>query len=463
MKSIPKPLLHDLLQQKHFVESDFIAAHQLPPVTSVRLNPAKPARLYEANDSVPWCPLGRYLPERPVFTIDPAFHAGAYYVQEASSMFLHHILKQITTGKSRLRVLDLCAAPGGKSTLIASVLDSECLLVSNEVIRSRATILDENMTRWGYSNTFVTANDPRDFSALEGFFDVIVVDAPCSGSGLFRKDERALNDWTESNVTLCWERQRRILADILPALKTGGTLIYATCSYSFAEDEQILDWLAQEFKMDSLPITLNNDWGIVSVSSPQHSIDGFRFYPDKVKGEGFFIAALTKTNQTDGLKPSKFKSQNIRKIGEQVAGLINIPDAVYLKAANDEYFTVLAQHETDLQTLQKCLYLRKAGLRLGQPGQKDWIPAHDIALSINVSANVPTLELNKLDAQHFLKKEDFAVQSDIKGWRLIKYEGLGLGWVKLLGNRMNNYLPKNLRIRMEINNSLYLEEETDML
>ncbi|MBZ0099994.1 MAG: RsmB/NOP family class I SAM-dependent RNA methyltransferase, partial [Taibaiella sp.] len=234
-------------------------------------------------------------------TTDPLYHAGAYYVQEASSMFLSQVIQQLIPERNNLRVLDLCAAPGGKSTLIASLLEKDSLLISNEVIRTRASILEENITRWGYMNTWVTSNDPKDFSKLKGYFDIIVVDAPCSGSGLFRKDERALDEWSEANVQLCAQRQQRILADVWPALKENGILMYATCSYSPQEDEEILDWLGDDFEVASLPVQLSEEWGVVETTSAKHQFKGYRFFPHKVQGEGFFIAAVRKNNQESEL------------------------------------------------------------------------------------------------------------------------------------------------------------------
>src|ERR1044071_5586576 len=201
-------------------------------------------------DKIPWTEYGHYLSQRPSFTFDPLFHAGCYYVQEASSMFLEQALKQTIDLSKPLRVLDLCAAPGGKSTHILSLISKDSLLVSNEVIRSRAKILKDNIVKWGYSNVVVTNNDPKDFQRLENHFDVIVVDAPCSGSGLFRREPEAIEEWSINNVQLCCQRQQRILADIIPALKGGGILIYSTCSYSPQEDEQIVQWMRNEFPLD---------------------------------------------------------------------------------------------------------------------------------------------------------------------------------------------------------------------
>lgn len=445
---VPEKLLQELRQVKGFDEQAFIAAHQKTPVTSVRINPYKDIGLFKENEKVPWCSGGVYLPERPIFTLDPAYHAGAYYVQEASSMFLSHMLKAVLPEKQSIRVLDLCGAPGGKSTLIASLLQKNDLLVSNEVIRSRASVLEENMTRWGYMNTWVTSNDPRDFGKLPGYFDVIVVDAPCSGSGLWRKDERALDEWSEANVNLCSERQQRILADIWPALKQDGVMIYATCSYSPQEDEDILDWLATDCNAEAIPVAVEQEWGVVETTSAKN-MTGYRFFPDKVKGEGFFIAAVRKNEPSDTIKPQRFKPANDKKIQQQAAYLLADTDICFLQG-KEEALAIRQEHEVDWHTLQKAVYLRKAGLSLGTPTPKEWLPAHDIALAIDASKELPALHVNREQALKFLKREDIGIEDVPKGWAMVRYEGLGLGWVKSLGNRLNNYLPKHWRIRMDI-------------
>ncbi len=405
--------------------------------------------MFAANEKVPWCVDGVYLPERPVFTLDPAYHAGAYYVQEASSMFLDHLLRDILKDKKDLRVLDLCAAPGGKSTLIASLLDKSSLLISNDVIRTRASILEENMTRWGYMNTWVTSNDPRDFARLEGYFDVIVVDAPCSGSGLWRKDERALGEWSEANVQLCGERQQRILADIWPALKKDGVLVYATCSYSQQEDEDVLDWLTEDRGAVNLAVDIKDEWGIVKVCTKK-GLTGYRFFPDKVRGEGFFIAAVRKTDESETVCAEKFRSAHDKKIRSQAGYLLEDPAMTYLRTDKEHYSAVRPEHEADWQLLQRVVYLRKTGLELGMPAGQDWIPAHDVALGIDANKHLAGVDVNREQALHFLKREDMGMTGLEKGWLMVRYKGLGLGWIKSLGNRVNNYLPKHWRIRMEI-------------
>lgn len=446
---IPEQLLLELRCVKGFDEKAFVAAHDQAPVTSVRINPAKEIGLFTTDEKVAWCNAGSYLAERPVFTLDPAYHAGAYYVQEASSMFLYHLLGGIIKDKTGLRVLDLCAAPGGKSTLIASMLDRDSLLISNEVIRSRASILDENMTRWGYTNGWVTANDPRDFSQLTGYFDVIVVDAPCSGSGLFRKDKRVEDEWTPGNVQLCSDRQERILADIWPALKQDGILIYATCSYSPQEDEDMLDWLAATYDAATITTDVREEWGIVTVTTSS-GMSGYRFFPDKVNGEGFFIAAVQKNEETGHAHIPRYKPLNDKKIQQQAGHLLKGTDMLFFRTGDEVFNAINPAHEADWQVLQKMVYFRKAGLRLGTPSQKEWLPAHDVALSIDAKEHLPGINVNKDEALRFLKREDLGIGELPKGWLMVRYQGLGLGWIKSLGNRANNYLPKHWRIRMEL-------------
>ncbi len=447
---LPEALLADIREITGFDEAAFIAAHDTGAITSVRRHPVKEGATITGK-RVPWSTTGIYLAERPVFTLDPAFHAGAYYVQEASSMFLEQAWRHAVPTDAPVRVLDLCAAPGGKTTLLASLLHRDSLLVSNEVIRSRASILHENAVRWGYTNNWVTSNDPRDFLALTSYFDAIVIDAPCSGSGLFRKDPDALKEWSEANVQLCSARQQRIIADIWPSLKQDGVLIYATCSFSPAEDEDILDSVAEEYAAESIRIPLDGQWGIVETVS-EKGMYGYRFFPDKVNGEGFFIAVIRKTDSEQVLKPAKGRLQNLSKIKDQAVHLLGDKNIQLIIPAKDQYNAINALHEQDYMLLSQALYFRKAGLELGQPTQKEWIPAHDVALSIDASGSLPAVDVSKEMALKFLKREDIDTEQMQRGWNIVKFNNLGLGWIKVLQNRANNHLPKHWRIRMDINN-----------
>lgn len=451
---LPAALLNSLENAPGFDKSAFEAVHATGPVlTSVRINPAKLNNVDGFNpawpkEKIPWSSYGFYLEERPSFTLDPLFHAGAYYVQEASSMFLEEALNQTADLTQTLRVLDLCAAPGGKSTLIQSLISAESLLVSNEVIKTRVNILSENMSKWGGMNVIVTNNDPRDFQRLPGYFDVIVADAPCSGSGIFRKDPRAVKEWSENNVLLCSERQQRILADAMPALREGGILIYSTCSYSLQEDEQIMEWLLNEFKMEGIPLPVAGEWNIVETVTNSGKGYGYRFYPDKLKGEGFFIAAFKKTGDA-GNKNNNRKAQKIDKpTAKEIPALqpyLLSNELLYFKQ-QDEVIAFPQSLEEDLAFLKSNLYIKKAGVKMGTLIRGELVPDHELALSTLLHPALLGIDVDLETALQYLRKETFPVDSTGKGRALIKYKGIALGWVKILPGRINNYYPANWRI-----------------
>ena len=448
--SLPQQLLLSLHGVKGFNRTTFEELHASgEKVISIRLNPMKPMNHGSwAMQNVPWCPQGQYLSKRPSFTLDPLFHAGAYYVQEASSMFLWHALKETIGADTQKKVLDLCAAPGGKSTLLASYFTNG-LIVANEVIKSRASVLVENITKWGTDHVIVTNNDPSHFQSLPGYFNVMVIDAPCSGSGLFRKDPASVDEWSEDIVQLCSKRQQRILADALPALQEDGVLIYSTCSYSPEEDEAIADWLVAEMNMESKRIFLQDNWGIVEMQSPDKAAYGYRFYPDKIKGEGFFIAAFQKKSERKNIRlkeqvltfPSKADIQ-------QINDFIGIPPDYALFKQSNAIRAIKKNWITDLQLLAQCLYIKKAGVEIGTIKGKDVIPSHELALSLLPLDIMASIELTEEQALQYLRRKELALDAE-KGWNLVRYCGLPLGWIKVLPNRINNYYPAEWRILKE--------------
>lgn len=359
-------------------------------------------------------------------------------------MFLEEAVRQTTDLTKPVKALDLCAAPGGKTTLLQSLLDKGSLLVANEVIKSRAALLADNITRWGADNVVVTNNDPRDFSRLEQFFDLVTVDAPCSGSGLFRRDPEAVSEWSYDNVVLCSQRQQRILADVLPALKPGGVLIYSTCSYAREEDEQVVDWLCTEMGMEKIPLQTDPAWNVVMGENQ----NGYRFYPDKIKGEGFFIACFRKAGPEHA---SRHKTkQQVSTLPQKDIALIQ----PWLKEGGEQVFIVHKgevimlppQVAADLPHLQKYLYLRKAGVKAGLLTPKGLVPDHQLALSTIIARNVQAVELTPEQALRYLRKEELQPDTPSKGWTLMRFRGMNLGWAKVLPNRVNNYYPKEMRI-----------------
>lgn len=447
----PEGFINSLQNAPGFDQDSFISTHDgLSSPTSVRINPEKRVT-FENTQPVQWCPDGFYLNARPSFTFDPLFHAGCYYVQEASSMFIDFILRHIRSSDSdAIKVLDLCAAPGGKSTLISSFIHDSDLLVANEIIKTRVPVLTDNLTRWGRSNVIVTNNDPKAFGKLKSFFDIIVIDAPCSGSGMFRKDPAAMDEWSEGNVNLCQQRQERILADVYPALTQDGYLIYSTCSYSYEEDEAVLDWLCDEFDLQSVRIPIPADWGIVESISAVHKAWGYRFYPDKVKGEGLFVACLQKNESSGHLSFKKNKhtpKPNYKEIDIVKEYVINTSPLYFFKL-NDDWLAINKEHRESLEILQQYLYIKKSGVRLGQLTGKELIPDHELALSniVNKNAFLET-ELTYEQAIAYLRRDNIPnLNTSNKGWSLMTYQGHALGWAKLLPNRINNYFPKEVRI-----------------
>ncbi|MFT3902075.1 MAG: RsmF rRNA methyltransferase first C-terminal domain-containing protein [Niabella sp.] len=449
---IPQPLIQSLQGLPGFQAQRFIDAHDRPePVTSIRLNPSKPvshATLFDGDiplNPVPWSSLGYYLQERPSFTFDPLFHAGCYYVQEASSMFLEQVLRQTVDLTQPLRVLDLCAAPGGKSTHLQSLLSADSLLVSNEVIRARTQILKDNIIKWGTANVAVTTNDPADFAALNGYFDVIVVDAPCSGSGLFRRDEAAVGEWSEHNVSLCSQRQQRILADVLPALKTDGVLVYSTCSYSPQEDEQILDWLCKTFDMESIPLKVDDAWQITTTRTGQNAY-GYRFWPYHVKGEGFFLTVLKKREYVKTLNIPKPSLKQISMPSKTIVSKwLRDIETMSLVSFGDKIYAWPEKLFNDFNLLAKTLRVVYSGTAIGTLMRDKLVPDHAMAMSPLRSEEIIMTLLEKDAAIAYLSRKDFETDAP-KGWQLAAYKHQPLGWMNILPNRINNYYPKELKI-----------------
>lgn len=447
---IPPALVRKLGSLAGFDIAAFEAVHeQESSVTSIRVNLAKrDTPPFAITEAVPWCGTGYYLPERPVFTLDPLFHAGCYYVQEASSMFIAHAICELGLDKEAVVALDLCAAPGGKSTLLNSYLHPNSLLIANELIKTRVPVLADNLIRWGYANTIVTNNDPSAFRHLPGYIDLMLVDAPCSGSGMFRKDHGAIAEWSEANVQLCSERQQRILADSLPALKTGGVLLYSTCSYSTEENEQIADWLCGTQGMEPLGIPIDAGWGVIQTSSEKHRCPGYRFYPHNLRGEGFFLAAFRKTREQSTFDMRKLKMEKAQS-AKGLEGWIAHPDDYQSFNVGEDTHIFPKARQTDLRILQNVLYLRNGGTRVGRMVRDELIPAHDLSLSLSRHPGLPTVELDKEQALEYLRKGVLSPAINTprhRGWAIATYERASLGWMKLLPNRINNYYPKEWRI-----------------
>jgi 16S rRNA C967 or C1407 C5-methylase (RsmB/RsmF family)/NOL1/NOP2/fmu family ribosome biogenesis protein len=424
-----------------------------PPV-SIRLNPTKGLKNLPAG-RVGWCDTGYYLPERPAFTFDPLFHAGAYYVQEASSMFLEQAVK--TYMEEPVKCLDLCAAPGGKSTHLLTILPAGSLLVSNEVIRSRSHILSENTTKWGNPHTIVTHNDPKEIGELTHFFDVVVVDAPCSGEGMFRKNPESINEWSAGNVALCASRQRRILHDSWNALKPGGILLYSTCTYNMEENEENIHYIINELGAEALSIPIKNEWNITGPLKYNHP--AYRFFPHKTKSEGFFLSAIRKKENGMSLNRKKQKREKGKAKSAVPPGVCDWllqPEEYQIERKENTLTAIPQALAGDFQTIAAQLQLVSSGVDLGEVKGKDILPCHSLAMSTAFNrAAFPVADLTWDDAIKYLRKEAITLPGGIpKGYVLVAYKDYPLGFVKHLGSRSNNLYPHEWRIRTKYDNYL---------
>jgi 16S rRNA C967 or C1407 C5-methylase (RsmB/RsmF family)/NOL1/NOP2/fmu family ribosome biogenesis protein len=451
-KSILPDAFVQLLEQNYPLDKDALVntIEQGDTVTAIRHHKkCIPAHI---DDPVSWCTHAAYLSERPTFTLDPLFHAGAYYVQEASSMFLYHVLKSQVKDR-KINILDLCAAPGGKSTAILDFLDGEGMLVCNEVIKSRVKILEENIIKWGYNNAVVTQNDPQDFKNLPQFFDVIVIDAPCSGEGLFRRDHKAIAEWSIDAVEHCTLRQKRIFEDVLPSLKPGGLLIYSTCTYNEKENMQNVAHLQEKHNMTSEPIPMDASWGIKELVDDRKY--GYQFMPHLVRGEGFFISALKKADDIEPFNRWAGKQPKLTKLNKQAKEILSnwINEPILQNSYLSGQGNVYAYNETvaiHIEQLLSVLHVKYSGVQCGSLDKNLFLPHHALALSTNMLDTLPRVALSKEEALQFLNKTMYSISDPTKGWVVVTYQNQALGWIKNIGNRINNYYPNEWKIRMSI-------------
>lgn len=433
---------------------------------SIRLNPFKAQSLDVTEGlydcTVPWCSLtGRYLRERPNFTFDPLLHAGLYYVQEAASMIVDHIVR--TFIKEPVRMLDLCAAPGGKSTALRAALPEGSVLFSNEPMRTRAQILSENLQKFGHEDVIVTNNYPRDYRKAGIMFDAILADVPCSGEGMFRKDDGARAEWSQQNVDNCWQLQREIVSDIWKCLQPGGLLIYSTCTFNAHEDEENVEWIASELGADIIKLPVKESWNITPAVVGNAPV--CRFLPGISRSEGLFVAVLRKhgESETTALKASAANSKpkkdrkNQRKQtaqgGKQQSAdtmqALRTPDNFTARRNGDEIVAIPKRWADTYDAAASTLKIMHAGVTLGTEKGRDIIPDQSLAMSrqLNIDA-YPQVELSYAEAINFLRKEAVTLpEGTPRGFVVVTYLGYPLGMEKNIGNRANNLYPTEWRIK----------------
>lgn len=425
------------------------AALDTEPAVSLRLNPMKPAESFE-GESVGWCKWGRYLAERPQFTLDPLLHGGAYYVQEASSQFVAHLLAN--HDMEGAKVLDMCAAPGGKTTIYSTLVGRMGLVVANDISHSRAMALADNVQRWGMGNVVVTCNEPSHIGAFTHWFDVVAVDAPCSGEGMFRKMEEARTEWSPSSPDVCAERQREILAEAWRVLRPGGTLIYSTCTFNPTEDEGVVEWLMAEYgdELESVDSVLTEDgWGIER--SCIGAFQCFHFYPHKARGEGFFAAIAKKSDGAIKRNSPKARRKLFSKpakadVKELARWVDDASEHEFMMVGEDIYAYNSAVADS-IVTLSENLSVVYSGVAMGRIFKQRLKPEHPLALYVGLNKGVvPMVEVSLEDAVDYLRRNDIAAAQFDEGINVVVYRGIPIGFVKRIGARCNNMYPKDLRI-----------------
>ena len=417
-------------------------------IVSVRFNDAKGYSVPSSLERIPWCDKGAYLTGRPQFTFDPHFHAGSYYVQDASSMFIYHVIKSLV--KRPVKYLDLCAAPGGKTTAALQALPKGSVVVANEIVPQRAQILRENVIKWGADNCMVTNDSPKSFGNLAEEFDVIAADVPCSGEGMFRKDAEAVAQWSPALVEQCAIRQRGIISDVWPALKPGGLLIYSTCTYNADENELMAKYIASELGATIVEVPVEESWNIRGSVIP--SCPSYRFMPHLTRGEGLYMCILRKNAETSvrhrlSDKKSKSSKRNLgsTKIPAQVLSWLGdnygfVVDDNVIKAVQRDLKEMLQSYNNILRVIKEL------GIEVCTIKGKNFIPSHELAMLPSlVDGSFPECDVDYATAISYLRGESITIEAP-RGYVLITWKGARLGFVNNLGNRANNLYPKPWRI-----------------
>ena len=411
------------------------------PSVAVRVNEARGAKAPADARRVPWCAEGFYLADRPAFTFDTDWHAGHYYVQDASSMFIAHVIKHFV--HEPVRYLDLCAAPGGKTTAAMQALPQRSLIVANEIVPPRARVLADNVIRWGNPRCVVTSNAPANLGKFSGFFDVIATDVPCSGEGMMRKDDEAVAQWSPALVEQCAQRQREILADVWPALRPDGLLIYSTCTYNRQENEEIADFIVSELGATSLEVPIEADWNIhPAIGSPCHC---YRFMPHRVDGEGLFMTVFRKAGEGPR-QDIRIKEKNAKKVDETCKPWLAKPQNYIIDQQGDLTIAVPQDIGREVAALRASLNVLHAGVELATVMGRKMVPHHALAMSTaRADGAFPVCEVDYPTALRYLRGESITVDGP-RGHVLVAHQGAVLGFANNLGNRANNLYPKPQRI-----------------
>lgn len=417
----------------------------------IQKNLLKPSDYCPTGDQLPWYGPGVILKERVIFAADPLWHAGNYYVQEASSMFLGQVLNTISESPGKLKVLDLCAAPGGKSHIIQNFLKDQGVLWANEIIPGRAAILKDNLNRYGHANTIISNSKPETLAASGLRFDIVVVDAPCSGEGMFRKDPGSRKEWNAGSPMNCAIRQQKILQDAIELVDENGFLIYSTCTFAEEENENQIEELLRTGEWESVEISVDASWNIREILKT--GLFAYQFFPGiTMAGEGFFISVLKRLSKPEQKrikrsgKPAYFMLSN--KEAEALSQWIEHgKEGSFFKNSKENIFFIPKEINEVFHSFDPEWNVFQVGIPLGQTKGNSFIPDHALALSLYKSKSILNANLDLDSARAYLRGNDPGYSHfEGVGWQTVSYLQQPLGWVKLMPNRLNNYYPKEQRL-----------------
>ena len=444
--ALPHGFVESLQSIPSFHREAFEAAHQGESPVSLRYSRVcREVKEAEGAVQVPWAQRAFTLSKRPLFVADPLWHAGAYYVQEASSMFLDYVMLHFPKHEEPQVWLDMCAAPGGKSLILCDHLNEKDVLVSNEVIATRNAVLRENLVKWGNSRTVLTRSEASAFSRAGACFDLVLADVPCSGSGLFRREPALAKNWSRENVLFCADRQKKLLHELLPLVRNGGYLVYATCSFSSEENEDILDYLAAYYSIKGVEIPIQKEWGIVSAATPVSGLPCYRFWPDRLQGEGFFMAVL------------QVENDSVQQAGRTATGK-SYTSALPASARKgfsffrdrEQVIISTAQAAAWQETFASKIEVRQWGLPVFDISKGMLQPLQGLATGGDCHHQYPTLELDLTEATAYLARQVLPNQQGLSGYVQLQYQGIALGFGKAVEKRINNLYPHAWRIRKHI-------------
>ncbi|MBC7883981.1 MAG: RNA methyltransferase, partial [Saprospiraceae bacterium] len=445
MMQLPEGFVTRMNAQLGVEADEFFKALSLPSPTSIRLNHHKGKSSFTDLQPIPWCDKGYYLEQRPRFHLDPHWHGGAYYVQEASSMILDSVIGQLNLDQTPRIWLDLCAAPGGKTGIIAKHLNPSDILIANEIVPQRKTILWENLVKGGFMNTMLL--NEKSSSFREPLADVILIDAPCAGEGMMRKEPEAIQQWNQGLVDACSFLQQQIVNDAIKALKPEGYLIYSTCSYSLEENIYNISLFNEKNGLESIPMYFPEIWGIDKLKYKEAL--GYQMYPHKVKGEGLFISVL-KNNSHPDLKISGNK-KHVNEFSSALStfeNILNAPSSLLIRKNDDYHSVITSEAEQKANEVLQKFPRAEIVVGAGQLKGKDVIPSHSLAMAGLQVNDVQTIELDQDAALDFLERStNIKSQVNENGWYITTFKGTRLGWLKHTSQGWKNHYPMNWRLR----------------